>query len=134
MKKFCAVIVLVAMSSLAVAAPTAAYSPTANYAIDVASMPLPDALKKLAAVTGMRVTARSSDVTGLASHEVKGEMTAREALSQMLIGTGLDYGFDPQSGQVAINAPRGTFQPPQSQPVLSQSQQPFPRPARKSNH
>lgn len=106
MKKFCAVIVLVAMSSLAAAAPTAAYSPTANYAIDVASMPLPDALKKLAAVTGMRVTARSSDVAGLASHEVKGEMTAKQALSLMLTGTGLDYGFSPVSGEVAINSAR----------------------------
>jgi catecholate siderophore receptor len=62
------------------------------YAFDIPSRPLADALASFTGITGWRI---ASDTTGAAasaeSRAVKGRLSARDALSEMLLGTGLGF-------------------------------------------
>lgn len=59
-------------------------------ALDIPSQPLEDALYAFGAATGMEIIVDGSAVTGRRSSEVKGTLSAKEALRILLTGTGLD--------------------------------------------
>ena len=61
--------------------------------IDIPSQPLSDALRALGRQTGLRFFASSDLTAGITAPAVSGRMTAEEALSQLLAGTGLEHRF-----------------------------------------
>ena len=87
----CAISAL-AMGPLADPAHAAAQSPAAEPAvvISVAAGPLGKALLTLAAQTRLRIFFTSDLVSGLRAPKVSGQMTASQALAQMLAGSGLE--------------------------------------------
>jgi hypothetical protein len=58
--------------------------------LDIPSQPLEDALYAFGAATGIEIIVDGDAVTGRRSAEVKGTLSARQALRILLTGTGLD--------------------------------------------
>lgn len=71
------------------AVPTAAYAQEASYQFDIPAQPMGDALRALGRVTKKSIFFDGAVVRGKRSVAVKGRMTASEALSRMVSGSGL---------------------------------------------
>ncbi|KAF1021472.1 MAG: Ferrichrome receptor FcuA [Paracidovorax wautersii] len=84
---------LVLAWALAFGAPLAhaqpAASPTAAQAVDIAAQPLGAALNELARQTGLELAVQPQAVAGRTAPAVSGRLTARQALDQLLAGSGL---------------------------------------------
>jgi iron complex outermembrane receptor protein len=71
-------------------------------------------LKRFAAQSGLQVLFPTDAVAGVRSRPVQGEMTSRQALDQMLVGTGFAAVQDPKSG--ALTVKKLPAEPPASAP------------------
>src|SRR5262245_23005782 len=80
---------------------------TKRVQFDIAAQPLPAALAKFAAQTGIEFSASTDLVEGKHGSEVKGELTTDEGLRALLKGTGLEFTAT-QGGVVAIRASPNT--------------------------
>ncbi|MDR6672552.1 TonB-dependent receptor [Xanthomonas sp. 1678] len=86
----------IALALLPLATSTYAQSPAAatgtqpaRYAIDLEAQPLPDALVKLSAQTGLQVLYSRQEPYRLVAPAVKGDYSAEQALQRLLQGSGL---------------------------------------------
>ena len=78
--------------------------------IDIEAQALETAFEELGLQTGLVVSAPTSVVSSLQSAEVTGQMTPRDALQQMLSGTGLVMRFvEADSAVVSQNATGSPF-------------------------
>jgi len=59
-------------------------------------------LKRFSAQSGLQVLFPTDAVAGVRSRPVRGEMTSRQALDQMLVGTGFAAFQDPKSGALTV--------------------------------
>lgn len=73
-----------------------------RYRFDLPAGPADAALKQFSAQSGQQVVAPTALVQGVRTQEVRGEISAREALDRMLSGTGLAARLDDQSGAFAV--------------------------------
>src|SRR5689334_19439393 len=71
------------MTSVSVAAEQAVYR------FDLPAQPLMDSLRAIAQQTGSNVLFQSRDLSGINAIELKGELTAAEAIERLLVGTKL---------------------------------------------
>src|SRR4051794_10226336 len=68
-----------------------------RYTFNIASKPLPEALRDFAAVTGMSIGINRSDapmLIGIMGRPVQGSLTAGEALAALTVRTGVQYRRD----------------------------------------
>ena len=77
-------------------------APAAAVRFDIAAGPLRDVIARFAAVTGINVTVLTTGISDLQSPGVSGTMTARQALQQMLTGTGVSSAFT-SAGAVTLD-------------------------------
>lgn len=91
------------VGGLAVPAVASAQSAQAPRSFNIAAQPLADALMQFGQQSGLNVSAPAPLTRGLTSPGVSGSMTAAEALSQLLAGTGLTYRF---SGPASVRLER----------------------------
>ncbi len=97
---------LLASASVAVAvviAPVAAQAQEATYQIDIPAQSMGDALRALGKATKQNIVFSGSVVKGKRSAAVRGQMSASDALSQMLAGTGLKMSRGSGGGLVVIS-------------------------------
>lgn len=73
--------------------PAAAQTQAAKISVDLPAQPLGRALTALADKAGLRLAFRAQDVAGKTAPALKGEMTADEALSRLLAGSGFMHRF-----------------------------------------
>lgn len=66
-------------------------------AFNIPPQPLASALRQLAAESGLQIAFTTEDVGNLQSKGVQGSMSARQALSRLLAGTGVSFQFTGQS-------------------------------------
>lgn len=64
-----------------------------THRLDIAAKPLGQALRDLARQTGLQIAYRTSVAAGATAPAVSGTMTAEQALSRLLAGSGLNYSF-----------------------------------------
>jgi iron complex outermembrane receptor protein len=83
--------VLACFAFIVVALPIAAHAEEATKHFDIKAQPLSEALMAFGAQTGAIVMASSELTTGKTSKPVTGQLTVQEALTRMLLGTGLRF-------------------------------------------
>jgi hypothetical protein len=93
--------VLACCAFMVVALPIAGHADGATKRFDIKAQPLSEALMAFGAQTGAIVMASSELTTGKTSTRVTGQLTAQEALTRMLEGTGLKYETSP-NGTILI--------------------------------
>lgn len=93
-----------AMGGLAVALPAYAQTVEASYRFDIAAGPLSTALTQIALKTGVNLTADAALTNGKKAPALKGNLTLRQALNQLLAGTGL-HAVALGNGYVLHNVP-----------------------------
>src|SRR5687767_945545 len=76
-------------SAIAMAAPASYAAEQATYRFDLPAQPLADALRAIARQTGANVLFESKDLNGIRVPELKGQLTASEAIERVLKGTQL---------------------------------------------
>ncbi|WP_411037251.1 TonB-dependent siderophore receptor [Shinella sp. BYT-45] len=64
-----------------------------THAFDIPAQPLDQALRTLARQTGLQIAYQTSIASGAMAPSVTGTMTAEQALSRLLAGSGLSYAF-----------------------------------------
>ncbi|MFK4872791.1 TonB-dependent receptor domain-containing protein [Novosphingobium sp. ZW T3_23] len=89
---------LLAGSALCIAAPAMAQAParpanTAAREINIPAQPLSEALRQLMRQGGLQIGFEAADIGGKTSAGVSGRMSAGDALSRMLAGTGLTFRY-----------------------------------------
>jgi hypothetical protein len=94
-------VVLACFAFMVVALPIAGHADEATKRFDIKAQPLSEALMAFGAQTGAIVMASSELTTGKISTPVTGQLTAQEALTRMLEGTGLKYETSP-NGTILI--------------------------------
>lgn len=77
----------------ALMAAPAAYAQEQTHRFDIPSQPLSDALLQLGDQARLSIAAPSTHINGRTAPAVAGEMSAREALTRLLVGTGLRFEF-----------------------------------------
>ncbi len=82
---------LTCLALIVVAAPVAVHAEEATKHFDIKAQPLSEALMAFGAQTGAIVMASSALTTGKISKPVTGQLTPQEALTRMLLGTGLRF-------------------------------------------
>lgn len=84
-------VVAVAVNAIPSLAPSAyAQAAEAQYSFDIAAGPLSTSLTQIALKTGVNLTADAALTNGKGASALKGTMTLRQALVQLLAGTGLE--------------------------------------------
>lgn len=73
--------------------PAAAQTQAARISVDLPAQPLGRALTALADKAGLRLAFRAQDLAGKTAPALKGEMTADEAISRLLAGSGFMHRF-----------------------------------------
>ena len=68
-----------------------AYAADRSYDLSISAQPLSTALRALAEQSGLEVVYESALVAGMSSPELRGTLTAEQAVNRMLAGTGLKY-------------------------------------------
>ena len=74
----------------------------AKTAFDLPADVLPTSMKRFAAQSGWEVLLPGDDFGGVRTKAVRGEMTSRQALDAMLVGTGLSVLQDTRSGAFTL--------------------------------
>jgi iron complex outermembrane receptor protein len=82
---------LVSVALLLVTFTFALHAAEATLHFDIKAQPLAEALMALGAQAGTSVIASTELTTGKISQAVSGQLNIKEALSRMLLGTGLDF-------------------------------------------
>ena len=98
--------ILLASASAAVVVavtPAAAYAQEATYQIDIPAQSMGDALRALGKATKQNIVFSGSVVKGKRSAAVRGRMSASDALSQMLAGSGLKTSRGSGGGLVVMS-------------------------------
>ncbi|MCK9919308.1 TonB-dependent siderophore receptor [Microbacteriaceae bacterium K1510] len=85
-------------------APAVGQTTTQSRAFNIPPQPLASALRQLAAESGLQIAFTTDDVGNLQSKGVQGSMSARQALSRLLAGTGVSFRF---TGQNTVALRRG---------------------------
>ncbi len=75
---------------------------------DIGAGPLPQALVRFTEATGLQLFVDGNLTRGRQSPGVRGSMTPEAALSRLLDGTGLTYGFANPTTVTLLEAPRGS--------------------------
>jgi iron complex outermembrane receptor protein len=96
---------LVFLALLMAAAAVAVHADAATMHFDIKAQPLSEALMAFGAQTGAIVMASSEITTGKVSKPVTGQLTRREALTQMLQGTGLSFETNANGTILIVRAP-----------------------------
>jgi type II secretory pathway component GspD/PulD (secretin) len=84
-------VVLACFASIVVALPIAGRVQEATKRFEIKAQPLSEALMAFGAQTGSIVMASSELTTGKISKPVSGQLTRQEALTRLLLGTGLTF-------------------------------------------
>ena len=82
---------LACLALMGVAAPAAIHAEEETKHFDIKAQPLSEALMAFGAQTGAIVMASSELTTGKICRPVAGQLTPQEALTRMLMGTGLKF-------------------------------------------
>lgn len=77
----------------------------AERAFDIPAQPLATALATFGRQAGLQVTTAAADIGGVTTPAVQGRMTAAEALTRLLSGSGLSFQFS-DGGTVMVERPR----------------------------
>ncbi|WP_209004982.1 TonB-dependent siderophore receptor [Pannonibacter phragmitetus] len=75
-----------------------------QFSFNIAAKPVPQAVNDIGRITGLAVVVRENQAITRAGNPVRGSMTAAEALSRLLQGTGLSYRFS-NPGTVQVYDP-----------------------------
>lgn len=70
---------------------SAAYAADPSYELNIGAQSMSEALKTLADQSGLEIVYEASLVAGRSSPQLKGKMTAEEAVGRLLAGSGLEY-------------------------------------------
>lgn len=81
------------LAVLCLLAPVPALAQAAQHDFDIPAQPLNRALRALADQSGVQLAYRSAVATGARAPSVQGRMSTEQALSRLLAGSGLGYGF-----------------------------------------
>jgi len=84
---------LAATSSVSITAAQAQQSAQRQFTFNIPSKPVPQAVNDIGRVTGLSVVFPENKPIAIRSKPVRGSMTAGQALSTLLAGTGLSYRF-----------------------------------------
>lgn len=95
-----------AIAGAATASPAAAQVASADRRFEIPAQPLPQALMIFGRQSGLQVTAQGDLTKGLNSATVSGQFAPAEALSRLLVGTGLTYRFVGATGVQLERAPQ----------------------------
>ncbi len=96
---------LVCLVSIAIAAPRTINAEESAGHFDIKAQPLSEALMAFGAQTGAIVLASSTLTTGKTSRPVKGQLAAQDALTRMLLGTGLKFETTSNGAILIVRAP-----------------------------
>lgn len=110
-------------AALQYAGPLSAQEVAKRYDLNISAPTLADGLRTLQTSTGVSLSFSPDQVRGLSSPEVKGQLTVEEALTSLLVGTGLTVRSNGR-GTYVILAQRANLAPTQNNviPVAAQSE------------